>query len=120
MTSRREFLVAGAAASLFKPARARASKTAGSDYPYAEFDARVARRDFRYITRDVLPTPAMIVDLDLFEKNVKTMADHAKAAGIHVRPHVKIHKSVDVARRQIAQGAIGLTCATMADRKSTR
>jgi 3-hydroxy-D-aspartate aldolase len=115
MTSRRQFLVVGAAASLFKPARARAAKTAGTDYPYAEFDARIARRDFRDITRDVLPTPAMIVDLDLFEKNVKTMADHAKAAGIHVRPHVKIHKSVDVARRQIAQGAIGLTCATMAE-----
>jgi len=115
MTSRRQFLVAGAAASLFKPSRARAAKTAGSDYPYAEFDARIARRDFRDITKDVLPTPAMIVDLDLFEKNVKTMADHAKATGIHVRPHVKIHKSVDVARRQIAQGAIGLTCATMAE-----
>src|SRR5205807_9809400 len=53
--------------------------------------------------------------LDLFEKNVKTMADHSKATGIHVRPHVKIHKSVDVARRQIAQGAIGLTCATIAE-----
>src|SRR5450432_3439275 len=115
MTSRRQFLVAGAAASLFKPARARAAKTAGTDYPYAEFDARIARRDFRDITRDVLPTPSMVVDLDLFEKNVKTMADHAKAAGIHVRPHVKIHKSVDVARRQIAQGAIGLTCATIAE-----
>ena len=43
------------------------------------------------------------------------MADHCKAAGIAVRPHVKVHKSVDVARRQIARGAIGLTCATMAE-----
>jgi len=57
----------------------------------------------------------MIVDLDLFEKNVKTMAAHAKATGINVRPHVKIHKSVDVAKRQIAEGAIGLTCATIAE-----
>jgi 3-hydroxy-D-aspartate aldolase len=115
MTSRRQFLAAGAAASLFTPARARAAKTAGSDFPYTEFDARIARRDFRDITKDVLPTPSMVVDLDLFEKNVKTMADHSKAAGIHVRPHVKIHKSVDVAKRQIAQGAIGLTCATIAE-----
>src|SRR5207247_1972200 len=71
--------------------------------------------DFRDITTDVLPTPCMLVDLELFEKNVKTMADYAKSAGINVRPHVKIHKSVDVARRQIAQGAIGLTCATIAE-----
>ena len=103
MTSRRQFLVAGAAASIFTPANIRAAKTTGSNFPYAEFEARIARHDFRDITKDVLPTPCMMVDLDLFEKNVKTMADHCKAAGIHVRPHVKIHKSVDVARRQIAQ-----------------
>ena len=115
MTSRRQFLAAGAAASLFQAAKGRAAKTAGSEFPYAEFESRIARRDFRDITKDVLPTPCMLVDLDLFEKNVKTMADQCKASGIHVRPHVKIHKSVDVARRQIAHGAIGLTCATMAE-----
>ena len=115
MTSRREFMVAGAAASLFKPARVRAAKTAGGDFPYSEFEARIARRDFRDITREVLPTPCMIVDLDLFETNIKTMADHCKATGIAVRPHVKVHKSVDVAKRQIARGALGLTCATMAE-----
>jgi D-serine deaminase-like pyridoxal phosphate-dependent protein len=115
MTSRRQFLLAGAAASVLTPEKIRAAKTTGSNFPYAEFEARIARHDFRDITKDVLPTPCMMVDLDLFEKNVKTMSDHCKAAGIHVRPHVKIHKSVDVARRQIAQGAIGLTCATMAE-----
>ena len=57
----------------------------------------------------------MVVDLDLFDKNIKHMADQAKANGVNVRPHVKIHKSVDVGKRQIAQGAIGLTCATMAE-----
>ena len=115
MTSRRQFLVAGATATaLFRARAARAAKT-HSQFPFAEFEARIARRDFRDITKDVLPTPCMIVDLDLFEKNVKTMADYAKAAGINVRPHVKIHKSVDVARRQVAQGAIGLTCATIAE-----
>ena len=57
----------------------------------------------------------MVVDLDLFEQNVKWMADQAKQAGINVRPHVKIHKSVDVAKRQVANGAIGVTCATIAE-----
>src|SRR4051794_4714961 len=77
-------------ASLWMPASARA---ATSGFPYPEFEGRIARRDFRDITKDVLPTPCMVVDLDLFEKNVKTMADHCKKAGINVRPHVKIHKS---------------------------
>src|SRR5260370_1384168 len=112
MTSRRQVLM-GAAAGLLGAARMRAAKTNNSAFPYPEFEARIARRDFRDITKDVLPTPCMIVDLDLFQKNVKTMADHCKATGIHVRPHVKIHKSVDVARRQIAEETIGLNSPTM-------
>ena len=115
MRSRRDFLVAGAAASAFSVARVWAAKTSGPSFPYEEFDSRIARRDFRDMTKDVLPTPAMVVDLDLFQSNVKQMATYAKSAGINVRPHVKVHKSVDVARRQIAQGAIGLTCATIAE-----
>jgi D-serine deaminase-like pyridoxal phosphate-dependent protein len=110
MTTRRELLMAAAGAGCL-----RAARTGNADFPYAEFEARIARRDFRGMTKEVLPTPSMIVDLDLFEKNVKTMADHCKATGISVRPHVKIHKSVDVAKRQIAEGAIGLTCATIAE-----
>ena len=114
MTSRRGFLTA-AAAGIACQNRLRAAKTASSEFPYAEFEARIARRDFRGITKDMLPTPSMLVDLDLFEKNVKTMADHCKTTGIDLRPHVKVHKSVDVAKRQIADGAIGLTCATIAE-----
>jgi len=114
MTSRRQVLLAGTAG-LFSAARIRAAKTAPAGFPYLEFEARIARRDFRDINKDVLPTPCMIVDLNLFEQNVRKMAGHCKATGIHVRPHVKVHKSVDVARRQIAEGAIGLTCATVAE-----
>src|SRR5436309_11475648 len=107
MTSRRQFLLTTAAANLLYASKAR--------FPHAELETRIARRDFRDITKDVLPTPCMVVDLDLFDKNVKIMADHCKATGINVRPHVKIHKSVDVAKRQIAQGAVGLTAATIAE-----
>ncbi len=112
MTSRRNFLKAGAAGSLLGSFSARAAKT-GFSYP--EVEARIARHDFRDLTKDVLPTPCMILDQALFEQNVKTMADHSKATGIKIRPHVKIHKSVDVAKRQIALGAIGLTTATIAE-----
>ncbi|MFN7997925.1 MAG: alanine racemase [Bryobacteraceae bacterium] len=115
MASRRDFLRAGAVASTFPIARVWAAKTNGTAFAYDELETRIARRDFRGMTKDVLPTPAMIVDLDLFDQNIQRMADQAKSANIFVRPHVKVHKSVDVARRQIAQGAIGLTCATMAE-----
>jgi len=112
MTSRRQFLGTAAAAGLAAGAW---GKSTYSTYPYTEFEARIARRDFRGMTKDVLPTPCMVVDLAMFERNVNTMATTAKSNGINVRPHVKIHKSVDVAKYQIGQGAIGVTCATIAE-----
>jgi D-serine deaminase-like pyridoxal phosphate-dependent protein len=113
MTSRRQFLAAGGG--LLAASVARAAKSTPGAFPYSEFEARIARRDFRDITKDVLPTPSMVVDLDLFEQNINKMAAHSKAAGIGVRPHVKVHKSVDVAKRQMALGALGLTTATIAE-----
>src|SRR3954452_2846343 len=112
-TTRRSFLTAAAAAAV-SVRSVRASKPL-STFPFSEFESRIARREFRDITKDILPTPAMIIDLDIFERNVRTMSDYAKSAGINVRPHVKVHKSVDVAKRQIALGAIGLTTATIAE-----
>src|SRR5579872_5960245 len=116
MNSRRDFLIAGAAAmGTSSIARVWAAKTTGTEFPFAEFDQRIAKRDFRGMTKDILPTPCMVVDIDMFQANVKHMADTAKGNGINVRPHVKVHKSVDVAKHQVAAGAIGLTCATIAE-----
>lgn len=114
MTSRRQFMGA-TAAGLLTAARSRGAKTFSDVYPFAEFESRIAKRDFRDLTKDLLPTPCMVVDLDMFKANVKHMADTAKANGINVRPHVKVHKSVDVAKHQVAHGAIGLTVATIAE-----
>jgi D-serine deaminase-like pyridoxal phosphate-dependent protein len=115
MTSRRHFLAASAAVGLLANRSKAARTTSSSGYPFAEFEARIAKKDFRDMTKDILPTPCMVVDLDMFKANIKHMADTAKANGINVRPHVKVHKSVDVAKHQIAHGAIGLTCATIAE-----
>ena len=115
MTSRRHFLAASAAVGLLANRSKAARTTSSSGYPFAEFEARIAKKDFRYMTKDILLTPCMVVDLDMFKANIKHMADTAKANGINVRPHVKVHKSVDVAKHQIADGAIGLTCATIAE-----
>ncbi len=112
MTSRRSFLKTTAAGSLLTIAGARAART--NTYSN-DIEARIARRDFRGLSKAELPTPCMIIDQALFEQNLQKMADHCKTAGIHLRPHVKIHKSVDIARRQLALGAIGLTTATIAE-----
>ena len=54
-------------------------------------------------------TPALVLDLDAFEKNLGTL--NASAAGkVRVRPHAKTHKCPDVAKRQIALGAVGMCC----------
>jgi D-serine deaminase-like pyridoxal phosphate-dependent protein len=60
--------------------------------------------------RDQLNTPALVIDLEAFDRNVARMAQFAHSAGIQLRPHTKTHKSVDIARRQIEAGAIGLCC----------
>jgi D-serine deaminase-like pyridoxal phosphate-dependent protein len=65
------------------------------------------------LTKDDLPTPALLLDLDRFEANVTKMAAHAKAAGKSLRPHAKTHKCLQVARRQISAGALGVSVATV-------
>ena len=55
-------------------------------------------------------TPALIIDLDAFERNLRKMADAAAAAGVRLRPHAKTHKSSTIARLQMEHGAIGVCC----------
>ena len=83
MTSRRQFLAGGAAVSLLTRA-GRAATYTESAFPFSEFETRIASRDFRDITKDVLPTPCLIVDQSLFERNLKTMQDVTKANGIAI------------------------------------
>jgi len=57
-----------------------------------------------------LDTPALLIDIDLLEANIKTMADYFRTAKAKLRPHVKTHKIPTIAHMQIAAGAIGVTC----------
>jgi D-threonine aldolase len=54
-----------------------------------------------------IETPALVVDLDAFERNLAKMAAFARSAGVRLRPHAKTHKSPTIALRQIAHGAVG-------------
>ena len=55
-------------------------------------------------------TPAVVVDVDRLQRNLERWQAHCDAVGLANRPHVKTHKSVEIARRQVALGARGITC----------
>jgi len=65
--------------------------------------------------RRSMATPALVVDLDALERNIVAMAAFARDNGLKLRPHAKTHKSVEIARRQIAAGAVGVCCAKLGE-----
>jgi len=60
-----------------------------------------------------LCTPALILDIEVFESNLTKMASYARRAGANLRPHAKSHKCPAIARRQMEAGAVGLCVATL-------
>ena len=53
-------------------------------------------------------TPALVIDLDAMERNLAAMTEFARAHGVRLRPHAKMHKSAVIAKAQIAAGAVGV------------
>jgi len=62
-----------------------------------------------------IDTPAIVVDLDIMEGNLRRVADYAHEHGLNLRPHTKTHKSVALAKRQLRSGAAGLTVAKVSE-----
>jgi D-serine deaminase-like pyridoxal phosphate-dependent protein len=62
-----------------------------------------------------IDTPALVVDLDIFERNIQRVAGYARGNGLRLRPHTKTHKSVVVGKRQLESGAVGLTVAKVSE-----
>lgn len=62
-----------------------------------------------------LPTPSVLVDLDTLERNIARMALRAHGAGVALRPHLKTHKCVEIARLQEAAGSRGVTVAKVSE-----
>ena len=62
-----------------------------------------------------IDTPALVVSEEILHRNITTMAAFAKSVGVNLRPHIKTHKCVQIARLQIAAGAIGVTCAKVGE-----
>lgn len=66
-------------------------------------------------SRERLNTPVLVLDLDALERNLQKMASFARAKGVKLRPHAKTHKSAEIAKRQLAGGAIGVCCAKLGE-----
>ena len=60
--------------------------------------------------RDQIDTPALILDLDAFERNLALMQQALEGTTLRLRPHAKSHKCPDIALRQMALGAVGICC----------
>lgn len=68
------------------------------------------------IHKDEIDTPALLIDLPTMEANLRRMADYFRGKPVALRPHVKLHKATPaLAHRQLAAGAIGLTCAKLSE-----
>jgi D-serine deaminase-like pyridoxal phosphate-dependent protein len=64
---------------------------------------------------DGLDTPALVIDLDVVERNAARLADDMAGRGIALRPHAKTHKSPELGRIQLEHGAVGLTVGNLGE-----
>lgn len=64
---------------------------------------------------DEIDTPAAVVDAVRLESNLSRWQEHCDHHGLANRPHVKTHRSVEIARRQLALGAVGITCQKLSE-----
>lgn len=64
-------------------------------------------------TLEELPTPALLLDVEALERNLRRMADRTERLAVSLRPHIKTHKCLQVAERQRALGARGITVSTL-------
>ena len=62
-----------------------------------------------------LETPAVVVDLDIMDRNLARMADYCREHKLLLRPHTKTHKIPELAKRQLASGATGITVAKLGE-----
>jgi D-serine deaminase-like pyridoxal phosphate-dependent protein len=108
MQPRRRFLMTALTAA---PAVLRART-----YTWIEIEKMISRGDVKgKLTKDDLPTPALLVNLDGLESNIRRMATYLKEHQRALRPHGKTHKCPEIARRCIQAGAVGACAAKVSE-----
>jgi len=93
------------------------SAAAASPVDQAGEDAQVAPHYRGFLKKSVqeLPTPALLIDLDIFEHNLQALANYMKSRSVTFRPHAKAHKSPAIGKLQLASGATGLCAAKLGE-----
>lgn len=112
-TSRRNFLQYGVGLTAATALPTIWRRPLRSGYRSEEVAERLRRGE--EVSKHDLPTPSLILDMDIFEENIRKMARHAESEAIDLRPHAKTHKCVQVARKQVEAGALGVCTATIAE-----
>ncbi len=67
------------------------------------------------IKREQIETPALVIDLDILERNISVMTDFMKDKRAKLRPHFKTYKCPAISHKQISAGAKGITCAKLGE-----
>jgi D-serine deaminase-like pyridoxal phosphate-dependent protein len=67
------------------------------------------------VHKSEIPTPALVIDLDLLKGNIATMQGFFDGRPARLRPHSKTHKCPEIARMQVEAGALGITCAKLGE-----
>ena len=67
---------------------------------------------------DQVDTPALVLDLDAFERNMKLLQDAVSSVGVRLRPHAKSHKCPEIALRQIELGAVAFVARKLVRQQS--
>ena len=113
--SRRRFLAHSATAGALGCVSGMAAE-AGAAYQGGE-DALVAPQYRGFLRKSIsdLPTPALLIDLDIFERNLQALAGYMKGRPVTFRPHGKAHKSPLIGKLQLASGAKGLCAAKLGE-----
>jgi D-serine deaminase-like pyridoxal phosphate-dependent protein len=62
------------------------------------------------LTADRIDTPAVLIDCDVLERNIRRLADYLAQHSLASRPHIKSHKIPEIARAQMDAGSVGITC----------
>lgn len=102
--------------SFFASALAAPAVLRGATRSWAEVEKILASGNLKgRLAKDELPTPALLLDMDLFEGNVKKMTAHARNAKRDLRPHGKTHKCPEIAQYLIRNGAVGACAAKLSE-----
>ena len=88
----------------------------GRTYTFEDVERILASGDVGgRLSKDDLPTPALVLDLDAFEWNVHKMTGHARKSNRALRPHAKTHKCPEIARILVQAGAVGACAAKLSE-----